>query len=447
MTSTVRTARPTSRPRLRLPAVVAAHPDYTFDLSLAAVVSVLVRLPWVIFVRHGVVWDSTFYYYAAKSIAGGHGYSILGHPTAFFPVGWPAFLAGIFVVTGPSVEAIMVANLVLWSITAGLVYLLGRRMGGRAVGIVASLIVATSPVLTMYVMRAYSEALFIPLLLLVCLLLTARREAPTLGVAALAGICLGLAILVRSTAAPLPFLLLLWLLARNGLRESWRSAVAFCAVSCLVVLPWLVRNEIVMHSFTTSTNGGYTLWIGDHLPPGPGQRRPHLWAISSARDEVHQNDKLTRQSISFMVHDTGTWLGRVPGKFEALMGWDDSPILNALRFQHQPDPRGRLVYTPPDRLHGTERTLIRGAVDNTWIFKVWHYAFWVLGGIAALLALWRRKAAAGLVVLLVGFWMAFHSLFFFGDRRFMISVAPLVAAPLAWMLVAGVAGGARFLRR
>jgi hypothetical protein len=33
--------------------------------------------------------------------------------------------------------------------------------------------------------------------------------------------------------------------------------------------------------------------------------------------------------------------------------------------------------------------------------------------------------------------MVFHSLFFFGDVRFMISVSPLLAAPIAWLLVTG----------
>ncbi|HLX31596.1 MAG TPA: glycosyltransferase family 39 protein [Gaiellaceae bacterium] len=420
---------------LRLPRALAAHPDYTLDLGLVALASLLFRLPWVIIVKHGVVWDSTFYYYAAKSIAAGNGYSILGHATAFFPVGWPGFLGIAFAITGPSLWTIMVLNLILWSITAALAYLLGRRLGGRAAGIVAGLIIAVSPEMTLYVLRAYSEALFIPLLLGACLFLVWRRETPTLRMASLAGICLGLAILVRSTAIPLPFLLPLWLLVRNPWRESWRSAVALCLVSCAVVSPWLIRNAIVMHSPLLSTNGGYTLWIGNHLPPQPGQRRPHSWAIDSVHAEVSQNSELTRASFSFMVHHTGTWLGRVPHKFEALMGWNDSPITNALRFQYQPDPRGRLTYHDPATLTGAEGTLIRGALDNTWIFRAWHYAFWILGGLAMLLALWRRKPAAGLVLLLVGFWILFHSFFFFGDVRFMISVAPLVAAPLAWMLV------------
>jgi hypothetical protein len=290
------------------------------------------------------------------------------------------------------------------------------------------------------VLRAYSEALFIPLLLIVCLLLTARRETPTLRRAALAGVFLGLAILVRSTALLLPGVLPLWLLLRRPWRESWRAAVVLGAVSGLVVMPWVVRNEAVMHSAVLSTNGGYTLRIGDRLPPAPGHRHPRTWAITTSAAEVHQNANMTKQAVSFMLRHSGTWLGRVPGKFEALMGWIKTPILNAMREQKGRDPRGRWWYP---KLSPAESALMHGALRNTWIFTWWHYTFWVLGGIALVLSLWFRRPTAGISVLLVAFWIVFHSVFFYGDVRFMISVTPLVAPALAWMIVRAATGGWR----
>jgi 4-amino-4-deoxy-L-arabinose transferase-like glycosyltransferase len=429
-----------SRPGRRLSAAVVVRP-YTLDLALVAVVTVLVRLPWVILVQHGVARDSSFYYEAAKSIAAGHGYSIFGHPTAFFPIGWPAFLALAFAVTGPSVWTILVLNLILWALIAVLVYLFGGRMGGRATGIVAALIVAISPTLTLYVLRAYSEALFIPLLLCVCLLLTARPRTPTIRAAALAGICLGFAILVRSNAAPLPLLLSVWLLVRSSWREAWRAAAVLTVTSCLVVAPWIVRNAVVMHTPVLSTNSGVTLWIGDYhpLPPGVHTYPPYIftrWRLESAHAELQQNSRLTRKSLYFVVHDTGTWLSRVPANFGYLMDWNKTPLTNVLLFQRGQGPRAETVTkVPPAQLHGAERTLIGGALDHQWIFRAWHYTFWVLGALAMVLAVWRRRPAAGLVMLLVVFWILFHSFFFFGDVRFMISVTPLVAAPLAWLLV------------
>jgi len=102
---------------------------WLIDLLAVTALSVLVRLPWVLLVHPVSTGDSRFYYLSARSMAEGHGYQILGHPTAFFPVGWPAFLAGLFTFTGPSVLAIEILNLVLWAATTALVYALGRRLG------------------------------------------------------------------------------------------------------------------------------------------------------------------------------------------------------------------------------------------------------------------------------------------------------------------------------
>jgi len=229
------------------------------------VLALAARLPWALIVSHRSIQRLALLLPRRKIDSAGHGYEILHHPTAFFPVGWPAFLAGVFLITGPSFIAVKVAVLVLWMLTTALVYLLGRRLGGRSVGLVAGALVAVAPALTVYAMRASSEHLFIPLLLTVCLLVvTTDGKTPSVRRATLAGLFLGLAILVRSTGILLPLVIPLWLLLRRPARESWRAAVTMSVVSVLVLTPWMARNAVVMHTYGLSTNGGYTIWIGAH---------------------------------------------------------------------------------------------------------------------------------------------------------------------------------------
>jgi len=379
--------------------------------------------------------DSFFYYLGAKSIAAGHGYEILGHPTAFFPVGWPAFLAGIFLVTGPSFVVVKITNLVLWALTTTLVYTLGRRLGGRRVGVVAGVLVAVAPTMALYAMRGASENLFIPLLLGVCLLvLTRDGRSPSTRRAALAGLLLGFAILVRSAALFLPLVLPLWLLLRRPRRESWRAALALGAVSCLVLAPWVVRNEVVMHTTALSTNGGYTIWMGAN-PNANGGFAPegHKWAIRSIASETRQNSTLLDESISYVTGHPLEWLALVPAKAEHLMLWNPGSITSDLSEQ-----RGNNQLTGWHLRHisGAEATLINGSMHHLWLFKLWFYSYWLLGGIALLVALRKRLPGAGLAALLVGFWIAFHSLLVIGEPRYMLSVTPLVAPALAWLLVA-----------
>ncbi|MGC9974439.1 MAG: glycosyltransferase family 39 protein [Gaiellaceae bacterium] len=413
----------------------AIRRTYTLDIAVVAVLALAARLPWALIVHAGPSSDSLFYYLGAKSIAAGHGYEIFHHPTAFFPVGWPVFLAGLFLITGPSFIAVKVAALLLWMLTTALVYLLGRRLGGRSVGLVAGVLVAVAPTMTIYAMRAASEHLFIPLLLAVCLLVvTADGRTPSMRRAALAGVFLGLAILVRSTAILLPLVVPLWLLLRRPAHESWRAAVTMAVVSVLVLTPWMARNAAVMHTFGLSTNGGYTIWIGAHPGASGGfDVGDEGWAIRSVASETHQNSALLRESIHYVVHHPLDWLGLIPAKFEHLMIWQPGPLQDALKGQRGIDPR----YGGYQRqIHGAEATLLNGSLHHLWLFKLWHYPYWVFGGLALVLATRRRLPGASLAALLVGFWIVFHVTLVHGEPRYMLSVTPLVAPALAWLLVA-----------
>ena len=421
--------RPASRRRTRR--------GWVLDVAAVALLAVLARLPWALLVHGGATSDSYFYYLSARSISEGHGYSILGHSTAFFPVGWPAFLAGLFLIAGPSMAAMKAANLVLWALSTGLAYALGRRLGGRSVGLLSGVLVAVAPTLTPYVMRASSEALFIPLLLAVCLLLTRMDGAtPSLPQTAIAGMLLGLAILVRSTAMLLPLVLALWLLLRRPLRESWRAAAVLAVTSVLVLVPWAARNQVVMHTFGLSTNGGYTIWLGANSRASGGfelRSGPHpRWAILSAQSERRQNSTMLRESITYVREHPSDWLGLMPAKFGKLMAWGPGPFSNVLIAQRGPDPQ-RGSYRR--HLSGAEATLINGSLRHLWLYKLWHYSYWILGGLALVLATRRRLPGAGLATLLVAFWIVFHVVLIHGEARYMLSVTPLVAPALAWLLV------------
>lgn len=401
---------------------------------MLAVLSLLARLPWVLLTHGGASSDSLFYYLGAKSIAAGHGYQILGHPTAFFPVGWPAFLAGIFVVTGPSFVVVKVVNLVLWTITTGLTYALGRRLGGRRVGVLAGGLVAVAPTMALYAMHGASENLFIPLLLGVCLLLLTRDgRSPSLRRAALAGLLLGLAVLVRSTAIFLPLVLPLWLLLSRARHESWRAALVLGVTSCLVLAPWLVRNEVVMHTTALSTNGGYTIWMGAN-PKATGGFAPnhHHWAILGVAAETRQNSTLMNEAVSYVTDHPLAWLELIPAKAGDLMSWNPGPIKSELIAQTGSDPR---TGWHTRHVSGAEATLIDGSLDRKWLFRLWHYSYWLLGGAALALAARRRLPGAGLAALLVGYWIVFHVIFVIGEPRYMLSVTPLVAPALAWFLL------------
>jgi len=175
-------------------------------------------------------------------------------------------------------------------------------------------------------LRAFSENLFVPVFIGACILLV-PREGQRLGVrrAALAGLMLGLAILVRSTAVLLPIAIGLWLLLAYRDRLSLKVAVTFVAVAYLVLVPWLVRNEVVMKTLAISTNGGYTLWLGDnpHATGGNAVTKEHpRWDLHSTAREVRDNQQRTKRALFFITHHPGQWLSLIPAKAYYLFDWN-----------------------------------------------------------------------------------------------------------------------------
>jgi hypothetical protein len=96
---------------------------------------------------------------------------------------------------------------------------------------------------------------------------------------ALPGVLLGLLALVRPEYLPFGALLALGALIRDRwLAGAWRPGIAAAAVTLLAfllpLLPWTVRNAIVLDRFVpVSTGGGKALYVGTYMPAdGDGPR-------------------------------------------------------------------------------------------------------------------------------------------------------------------------------
>jgi len=416
----------------RLAALLRRH----WWVLAACALAVALRAPFVAIMHSQPTSDSYVYVTAARSLAEGHGYSYNGHPTAFFPIGWPAFIAALYLISRSySFAMVLWAGVGLWASATALIYVFGLKLGSRATGIVAAFIVAAYPDFIFPSLRAFSENLFVPVFIGACILLV-PRAGERLGMrrAALAGLVLGLAILVRSTAILLPAVLGLWLLLQYRDRLSLKVAVTFAAVAYLVLVPWLVRNEVVMKTLAISTNGGYTLWLGDnpHATGGNAVNKEHpRWDLHSTAREARDNQRRTQRALDFITHHTVEWLGLIPAKTYYLFDWNAGALERSTDAANT-DPQARVrerVLTP------AEHTLIVTARRIYPVLRVVNWLWW-LGGFAAVVwAIRRRRPGATLVAVVVALWIVLHVTLIHGQFRYMLSVQPLMAAPIAWALV------------
>jgi 4-amino-4-deoxy-L-arabinose transferase-like glycosyltransferase len=137
--------------------------------------------------------------------------------------------------------------------------ILGRRVGGPVVGLVAASFAAVYPNLWLIDSLLYPEGLMALLVTVTMIVAYRWRDRPRLTTAALLGAVIGLAALARGEGVLLlPLLALPWIALTRSLSPGARLRhLAVTGAACLAVLaPWMIRNATTFERFVPlSTNG------------------------------------------------------------------------------------------------------------------------------------------------------------------------------------------------
>jgi 4-amino-4-deoxy-L-arabinose transferase-like glycosyltransferase len=238
----------------------------------------------------------------------GKGYTIDGIPTAYWPVGYPAFLGSIFWVLGPNLLYAKLANVLLYVGILYLAYAIARELfSSEFTGRMTLLLLAFYPNHIAYSSLLSTENLYLFLLLLgVAALILERRDGIWKGIST--GVVFGLACLVKPQTIFIPLLLILVLYLR---RSDTRRLLAMVSTVYLalgaIMLPWTVRNYYVFDAlFYISNNGGVTLFIGNN-PHANGTYMPFdeelrsLLPLSPDDDEHDVDVKARKYALDYML--------------------------------------------------------------------------------------------------------------------------------------------------
>ena len=238
-----------------------------FPLRLGTIVAagVALRALYLLTVARHVsgVGDWWFYHWQANDLASGKFFVEpfrlrLAHqefPSAGHPPLYPALLSIVSWLGGTSVMWHRAFGLLCGATSIALMGVLGRRVGGEKLGLVAAGVCAAYPLMVVVDGALMSETAYTPLVILVLLAAFARRSLEL-------GAAIGLAALCRSEA-----LLLLPVLAWPLLWRSGITRVALATLGCvLVIAPWTIRNAIALdHLVPISTNDS-TVIAGANCP-------------------------------------------------------------------------------------------------------------------------------------------------------------------------------------
>jgi hypothetical protein len=400
--------------------------------------AVLVRVGWIIAVRAEPVNDFRWYYGLGLRIASGEGYIVdddgfplwkLGHPllaprpTAFWPVGYPAFLGVVFYLTGwlvPPLLAAKLANVVLYcGILVCTSYCTRIVFRSELAGRLALLFLAFLPNHIAYTSLTSVEIFYAFLVVAGSAAIMRAREQGSVPLVAVAGVIFALAVHTKPQSILLPGLLIAVMSFRDRRALLSHSVILYTVLS-LCLVPWLVRNY---HAFGRpvfiSNNGGINLLIGNM--PGSWGDKGLMWnqeledIISTQEDEVVRDGEARRVGTRYITSHIPEVLMSVPKKFFRLyavdvdgFGWNREAV---------PELGQSPLYTP-----------LRA------VAQVYYLA--MLGLAAAAVVKLRRSSGYWFVGPAVFLYFSLVHLVFFGGARFHFPVMPWIVAYAAGMIAA-----------
>nr|WP_294518034.1 glycosyltransferase family 39 protein [uncultured Rhodopila sp.] len=385
---------------------------------------VLIRLAVLLILPITPTSDSAWYVDRAMEIANGEGYHEGSWPTAFWPIGYPAFLAGVFVLFGKHLLAAKLVNLALSCGIFRLTYRLGRALFGNELAARIAVLL-----LTIYPNQiAYTGALWSEMLVTVLLLLGLHRyiRRRSLAAALVTGVVFGCAALVKSQMLVIPAILGMASLASAAsigaaIKTGLQNAV--CVIGMLaVILPWSARNYGTFHHFVLiSTNGGITFVSGNN-PEARGDFTPESPLVAATHftvaDQVAANQRAYTLGYAWIEAHPLAAARLLPLKVWRLWAPDGE---GEWWFQ-----RGYAGY---DR-NATAFRIARGANQA-------FYALVLLAWIASLPSLVRaasRDRAWLTLPLVMVLYLTMISMVYSGQSRFHFPVMPLIFTQVGWWL-------------
>jgi Dolichyl-phosphate-mannose-protein mannosyltransferase len=359
-------------------------PSFRGRLLMIAAGALLLRVLYVALdVAGNKGFDDRLYFHdTANNIAAGRGfiepylYDFLGRtvPSAGHPPLWPTVLAVPSFFGLDSWTAHQFVTVCVGSAAVVAIGVLGNRVGGPRVGLIAAALAAVSPLLIARDGSLLSESLYG--LLVVCALLAAYRvvDRPVPRSAALLGVLIGLAALTRGEGLLFVPLLAIPVCIRARPRGTSRKRLAAVAIVATVVtiVPWTVRNWIVFDDPVVISLNDASVLGGANCPATYNGDAIGGWQLDClARRNVRLSEPAQhaiwrRQGFTYI----GDHLDQVPKVmvYRVLRAWD--------------------LYQPSAQAHGDGRDY------NVAVLGTWTYLLFVLpAGILGAMIMYRRRSS------------------------------------------------------
>lgn len=257
----------------------------------------------------------------AQALLEGRGYSDpWGHgtgPTAWLTPPYPLFLASAMELGGGVTSAaawiVVLVQALASAATALAIVRLCELLGHSRAALIAGWTFALYPISIANAAQVVWDTTFVALALSL-VFITALRARASSADAARCGLGFGALLFLNPAPMSLGPILMAWLYKRGGVR----SALTFAACAVLLCLPWMVRNQLVLGSFSLRPNLGVELRIGNH-DEATGRPLPFKYHPSHVESELTQYRELGE--AEYCARDfqrAKAWISEHPSEFGAL---------------------------------------------------------------------------------------------------------------------------------
>jgi hypothetical protein len=257
--------------------------------------------------------DSLDYHKIAVNLVKFGEYSFdTGKPTANFSCGYPLFLAGVYKLFGAEQAWVRIVNSFLEIITGIFFFLICLKFFDEKWSLISLTIFTFLPSNILFSQTVLTEPVFG--MLAIILLYYCIKEEINYKIFFI-GLIWGYAVLIRSSFSLSVFLMLIYIFKnRRQLFEGFKTkrtkrvfqySLLFLLGLALVIAPWLIRNKVVLNTFTIATQGGFTFWSGSN----PNATGTWYYKIEESNpmfnitNEVERDKAFYKEGIDYAFHN------------------------------------------------------------------------------------------------------------------------------------------------
>lgn len=301
-------------------------PRLGLNLLMICLLAIAIRVVWAMIVPVDPVSDSVAYDTFAKNIWMHNTYGWeANEPTSFWPVGTAAIYSIFYSVFGHAYWPIIVFNIACSLVIIVCTSLLCDRFlkndptvstsDRSSIGLYAALFLAICPTLIFFTTILASELPYMAFIFAALYTITQSKNAGYIQIGITSGILFAIAYYIRPLATiPMSIGIFSLFFISTGIKIFIGRVLILGLVSALLIAPWAYRNYQLYKSFVPmSTNGGATLWMGNH--PGTNGGYAKLPEKVHGLDEYSRDQILKQDAIDYIKQEPLTFIARTFDKF------------------------------------------------------------------------------------------------------------------------------------